>query len=140
MERPLNATVPQPSDRHVLDLREPASSRFREGRRVLRKLACVRLGPVFMASRRGDYFTDYVESIRLGEKIACAILEEQAAGYPEDLSVTFTSFDRAEDGHAPGASPPPLSHRSKATMSPVPAPSSAGFCRPLGISVPQLTL
>jgi hypothetical protein len=44
------------------------------------------------------YFTDYIESIRLGEKIACAILEEQAAGYAEDFSMTFTSFDRASDG------------------------------------------
>jgi hypothetical protein len=45
------------------------------------------------------YFTDYIESIRLGEKIACAILEEQAAGYAEDFSMTFTSFDRDENGN-----------------------------------------
>jgi hypothetical protein len=44
------------------------------------------------------YFTDYIESIRLGEKIACAILEEQAAGYAEDFSMTFTSFDRTSNG------------------------------------------
>jgi hypothetical protein len=44
------------------------------------------------------YFSDYIESIRLGEKIACAILEEQAAGYAEDFSMTFTSFDRAPNG------------------------------------------
>ena len=44
------------------------------------------------------YFTDYIESIRLGEQIACAILEEQAVCYPEDFSMTFTSFDRAADG------------------------------------------
>ena len=44
------------------------------------------------------YFTDYIESIRLGEKIACAILEEQAATYAEDFSITFTSFDRAVNG------------------------------------------
>lgn len=44
------------------------------------------------------YFTDYIESIRLGEQIACAILEEQAVCYPEDFSVTFTAFDRAPDG------------------------------------------
>jgi hypothetical protein len=41
------------------------------------------------------YFTDYIESIRLGEQIACAILEEQAVCYPEDFSMTFSSFDRA---------------------------------------------
>jgi len=44
------------------------------------------------------YFTDYIESIRLGEQIACAILEEQASGYAEDFSMTFTSFDQAPDG------------------------------------------
>jgi hypothetical protein len=44
------------------------------------------------------YFTDYIESIRLGEKVACAILEEQAVCYPEDFSMTFSSFDRAADG------------------------------------------
>lgn len=44
------------------------------------------------------YFTDYIESIRLGEQVACGILEEQAVCYPEDFSVTFTSFDRASDG------------------------------------------
>jgi hypothetical protein len=44
------------------------------------------------------YFTDYIESIRLGEQIACAILEEQAVCLPEDFSITFTSFDRASDG------------------------------------------
>jgi hypothetical protein len=44
------------------------------------------------------YFTDYIESNRLGEKIACGILEEQAVCYPEDFSMTFTSFDRAADG------------------------------------------
>ena len=44
------------------------------------------------------YFTDYIESIRLGEKVACAILEEQAVCYPEDFSMTFSSFDRASDG------------------------------------------
>jgi membrane-associated phospholipid phosphatase len=43
------------------------------------------------------YFTDYIESIRLGEQIACAILEEQAVCYREDFSMTFTSFDRAAD-------------------------------------------
>ena len=44
------------------------------------------------------YFTDYIESIRLGEQIACAILEEQAVCYPEDFSMSFTAFDRAPDG------------------------------------------
>jgi hypothetical protein len=44
------------------------------------------------------YFTDYIESIRLGEKVACGILEEQAVCYPEDFSMTFASFDRAADG------------------------------------------
>jgi hypothetical protein len=44
------------------------------------------------------YFTDYIKSVRLGEQIACGILEEQAVCYPEDFSMTFSSFDRAGDG------------------------------------------
>ena len=44
------------------------------------------------------YFTDYIESVRLGEQIACGILEEQAVCYPEDFSMTFSSFDRTADG------------------------------------------
>lgn len=44
------------------------------------------------------YFTDYIESIRLGEQIACGILEEQAVCYPEDFTMSFASFDRAPNG------------------------------------------
>ena len=39
------------------------------------------------------YYTDYYESIRLGERIAVAILEEQLSLYDEPLSMSFTSFD-----------------------------------------------
>lgn len=39
------------------------------------------------------YFTDYVESARLGEKIALSILEEQAYTYNEDFSMTIPTFD-----------------------------------------------
>jgi hypothetical protein len=44
------------------------------------------------------YFTDYIESIRLGEQIACGILEEQAVCFPEDFQMTFSAFDRAPNG------------------------------------------
>lgn len=39
------------------------------------------------------YYTDYYESIRLGERIAVAILEEQASLYDEPISMSFTTFD-----------------------------------------------
>jgi hypothetical protein len=39
------------------------------------------------------YYTDYFASIRLGERITVSILEEQAALYNEDMSMSFTSFD-----------------------------------------------
>lgn len=39
------------------------------------------------------YYTDYFESVRLGERIAVAILEEQASLYEEPVAMRFTSFD-----------------------------------------------
>ena len=39
------------------------------------------------------YFTDYIESIRLGEKIALGILEEQKLTYGENFSMTVPLFD-----------------------------------------------
>lgn len=39
------------------------------------------------------YYTDYYESLRLGERIAVSILEEQLSLFPEQVSMRFTSFD-----------------------------------------------
>ncbi len=39
------------------------------------------------------YYTDYFESLRLGERIAVSILEEQMPLYGETVSMSFTSFD-----------------------------------------------
>ena len=39
------------------------------------------------------YFTDYIESIRLGEEIAIGILEEQKLTYGENFSMTVPLFD-----------------------------------------------
>jgi hypothetical protein len=39
------------------------------------------------------YYTDYYESLRLGERIAVSILEEQLSMYGEPVSMSFTSFD-----------------------------------------------
>lgn len=39
------------------------------------------------------YYTDYYESLRMGERIATAILQEQMLTYREPLSMRFTSFD-----------------------------------------------
>ncbi len=39
------------------------------------------------------YYTDYFESIRLGERVATSILEEQLSMYGEPVSMSFTSFD-----------------------------------------------
>ncbi|MEO0968886.1 MAG: vanadium-dependent haloperoxidase, partial [Cyanobacteria bacterium J06639_18] len=39
------------------------------------------------------YFTDYIESIRLGEEIALGILEEQKLTYGENFSMTVPLFD-----------------------------------------------
>ncbi len=39
------------------------------------------------------YFTDYIESLRLGEKIAIAILQEQKLTYRENFSMTIPLFD-----------------------------------------------
>jgi len=39
------------------------------------------------------YFTDYIESIRLGEAIALGILEEQKLTYGENFSMTVPLFD-----------------------------------------------
>lgn len=39
------------------------------------------------------YYTDYYESLRLGERVAVSVLEEHMATYGERVSMTFTSFD-----------------------------------------------
>ena len=39
------------------------------------------------------YYTDYYESLRLGERMAVGILQEQMLTYREPLSMRFTSFD-----------------------------------------------
>lgn len=39
------------------------------------------------------YFTDYIESIRMGERIAIGILEEQRLTYGENFSMTVPLFD-----------------------------------------------
>ena len=39
------------------------------------------------------YYTDYIESIRMGEKIALGILEEQKLTYSEEFSMTVPLFD-----------------------------------------------
>ncbi len=39
------------------------------------------------------YFTDYYSSLRLGERVAVGILEEQLLTYPEPVSFGFESFD-----------------------------------------------
>lgn len=39
------------------------------------------------------YYTDYYESVRLGERIAVSILEEQLSMYDEPLSMSFATFD-----------------------------------------------
>lgn len=39
------------------------------------------------------YYSDYIESIRLGENIAIGLLEEQKLTYPENFSMTIPLFD-----------------------------------------------
>lgn len=39
------------------------------------------------------YYTDYIESIRMGERIAIGMLEEQKLTYPENFSMTVPLFD-----------------------------------------------
>ena len=39
------------------------------------------------------YYSDYIESIRLGEEIAIGILEEQKLTYPENFTMTIPLFD-----------------------------------------------
>lgn len=39
------------------------------------------------------YFTDYIESIRLGEQVALGILEEQKLSYGENFTMTVPLFD-----------------------------------------------
>ena len=39
------------------------------------------------------YFTDYIESIRMGEQIAIGILEEQKLTYGENFSMTVPLYD-----------------------------------------------
>lgn len=39
------------------------------------------------------YYTDYIESLRMGEQIALGILEEQKLGYTENFTMTVPLFD-----------------------------------------------
>jgi len=55
------------------------------------------------------FYTDYYDSIRMGERIAVGILQEQMTNYPERVSITFPSFDgeRVEVISRNGARTPP---------------------------------
>jgi hypothetical protein len=39
------------------------------------------------------YYTDYYESLRLGERVAVSIIEEHLSLYDESVSMSFTTFD-----------------------------------------------
>jgi len=39
------------------------------------------------------YYSDYYDSLRMGERVAVGILLEQAPTYGEPIETTFTSFD-----------------------------------------------
>lgn len=39
------------------------------------------------------YYTDYYESLRMGERVAVGLLREQMLTYPEAVSMRFISFD-----------------------------------------------
>ena len=39
------------------------------------------------------YYTDYYDSVRMGERVAFGILQEQMLNYNEEVSMTFRSFD-----------------------------------------------
>jgi hypothetical protein len=39
------------------------------------------------------YYSDYYDSLRMGERVAVSILLEQAPTYGEEVSLTFKSFD-----------------------------------------------
>lgn len=39
------------------------------------------------------YYTDYIESMRMGEQIAIGLLEEQKLTYPENFTMTVPLFD-----------------------------------------------
>jgi hypothetical protein len=54
------------------------------------------------------FYTDYYDSLRLGERVAVGILQEQMATYPDKVTMRLTSFDGerliiAGDGQAGGA-------------------------------------
>ena len=39
------------------------------------------------------YYTDYIESMRMGEQIAIGLLEEQKLTFPENFTMTVPIFD-----------------------------------------------
>lgn len=39
------------------------------------------------------YYSDYIESMRMGEQVAIGMLEEQKLTYPENFSMTVPLFD-----------------------------------------------
>lgn len=39
------------------------------------------------------YYTDYYDSLRMGERIAIGVLQEQMLTYPENITMRFNSFD-----------------------------------------------
>lgn len=56
------------------------------------------------------YYTDYFESLRLGERIAVSVIADRMGLYGEPVSVAFTSFDgdsmRLTDAAGPQAAGP----------------------------------
>ena len=74
---------------HPDPLNRPASSLTLQGE--LNKLAAnISIGRNMAGVH---YYTDYYDSLRMGERIAVGILQEQMLTYPETVVMRFNSFD-----------------------------------------------
>ena len=83
------ATLRALADNEVLDVDQQATKLTIEGE--LNKLAAnIAIGRNMAGVH---YYTDYYDSLRLGERIAVGILQEQMSNYPDAVTMTFWDFD-----------------------------------------------
>ena len=64
--------------------------RQREARELNKLAANIAIGRNFAGVH---YYTDYYDSLRLGERVAVGILQEQMTAYPECVKMSFRDFD-----------------------------------------------
>ena len=82
------AVVPDPDSEYTT--LKPINERLTIQQELDKLAANISIGRNFAGVH---FYTDYYESLRMGERLAVSILQEQMLTYREPVSMRFTSFD-----------------------------------------------